>query len=254
MAAPAIAPGVPAEYYARLAEVDEQHWWYRGMLAIELALLGDRLDRARALLDAGCGPGGLLRWAVDSGRFETVAGVDLGSDAVAFAKQRVPEADVRVAALHELPFDDGSFDLIVSHDVLQHIHERDVEASLRELRRVLVPTGALLLRTNGSRHLRRERDDWRAYDRTSLEETLRTGGFNPERVSYVNVVVSLAAAVRGRAPHAPNETRHGVPSSDEGRLRRAVGSRLLAAERRWLARPGRTLPYGHNLLAVATPA
>jgi SAM-dependent methyltransferase len=252
MNAPAIAPGVPADYYERIADVDERHWWYHGMLAIECALLGHRLERReQRLLDAGCGTGGMLRWALDSGRFAEVAGADLGSDAIELARRRVPEADLRVAPLRELPFADGSFDLIVSHDVLQHIHERELDESLRELHRVLAPEGALLLRTNGSRRLRRERDDWRAYDRAGLEETLRRGGFACERITYVNAVISLAAVVRGRAPHAPSETRHGVPPVDQGRLRSAVGRRLLAAETRWLSPPGRSLPFGHNLIAVA---
>ena len=255
MEAPAIAPGVPSDYYERIAEVDERHWWYQGMLALECALLGDRLSRrGQRLLDAGCGTGGMLRWALESGSFDSVAGVDLGSDAIEIARRRAPAADLRVAPLRELPFEDSSFDLIVSHDVLQHIHERELDASLGELRRVLAPGGAFLLRTNGSRRLRRERDDWRAYSRDALEQTLNQGGFVCERITYVNVLVSLLAVLRGRAPHAPSEERHGVPSMEEGALRRAVGSRLLAAEARWLSRPGRSVPFGHNLLAVAVSA
>jgi SAM-dependent methyltransferase len=253
--APTIAPGVPPDYYERIADVDQRHWWYLGMLRIECALLGERLARGgQRFLDAGCGTGGMLRWALDSGRFDTVTGVDLGSDAVELSRRRAPDADVRVAPLHALPFEDASFDLIVSHDVLQHVHERDVDASLGELRRVLAPGGAFLVRTNGSQRLRRERDDWRAYSRRALEETLARARFSCERITYANLAISLLALLRRRAPHAPTETRHGVPAPDAGRLKRVVGERMLAAEARWLARPGRSLPYGHNLLAVAVHA
>jgi hypothetical protein len=140
------------------------------------------------------------------------------------------------------------------HDVLQHVDEHEIGDSLGELHRVLAPDGALLLRTNGSRRLRRERDDWRAYDRETLEKTLRENGFECERITYANLLLSVLAALRGRVPHAPTETRSGVPPADQSALKRAIGSRLLAAEERWLARPGRRLPYGHNLLAVAVPA
>lgn len=255
MTAPAIAPGVPPDYYERIADVDERHWWYRGMLTIECALLGERLSRSgQKLLDAGCGSGGTLRWAIDSGFFASVAGVDLGSHAIEIARQRVPQAQLHVAPLRDLPFADASFDLVVSHDVLQHLHEREIEESLGELRRVLTRKGALLLRTNGSRSVRRERDDWRAYNREALEQTLRRGGFVCERITYANLVVSLLAAARRRSPHAPSATHHGVPPVDEGSIKRAIGSRLLAAEARWLAPPGRSLPFGHSLLAVAVPA
>jgi SAM-dependent methyltransferase len=255
MNAPTIAPGVPADYYERIAEVDERHWWYRSMLAIEFALLGDRVSRAaQRLLDAGCGTGGFLHWAADSGLFASVAGVDLGSEAIDLARRRVPEADLRVAPMRELPFAAASFDLVVMHDVLQHIHASEIDESLRELRRVLSPDGVLLLRTNGSRRLRTEREDWRAYDLDSLEETLHRGGFKCERITYANFVLSLLAAARGRSPHAPTETRHGVPPHDEGSIKSAIGRFLLGAEERWLSRAGRSLPFGHNLLTVAVPA
>ena len=47
------------------------------------------------------------------------------------------EADLRTAPLCALPFADGSFDLVVTNDVLQHVPEDEVDESLRELRRVL---------------------------------------------------------------------------------------------------------------------
>jgi ubiquinone/menaquinone biosynthesis C-methylase UbiE len=61
----------------------------------------------------------------------------------------VPEAELRVSALRALPFPDASFDLVVTNDVLQHVPEADVGASLAELRRVLDPQGVLFIHTNG---------------------------------------------------------------------------------------------------------
>jgi ubiquinone/menaquinone biosynthesis C-methylase UbiE len=252
MGSRAIAPGVPRDYYERIAAVDEHHWWYRGMLAVEFVLLGKRLAQPdQRLLDAGCGTGGFLRYAAETGSFASLAGVDVGSDAIEITRRRVPSARLEVAPLRELPFEDSAFDLVVMHDVLQHVDEREVLLSLAELRRVLAPDGALLVRTNGSRRLRREREDWRAYDRKALVATLEEGGFECERVTYANMPLSVLAALRGRVPHAPTETRSGVPPVDRSALKRAIGSLLLAAEARWLARPRRSLPYGHNLLAVA---
>ncbi|MDQ4080356.1 MAG: class I SAM-dependent methyltransferase, partial [Gemmatimonadota bacterium] len=102
----------------------------------------DRLAQTRQrLLDAGCGAGGFLRWARTTGAFDEVAGVDVASAAIDLARRRVPEADLRVAALAELPFEPGSFDVVVTNDVLQHIPLDDVSASVRELRRVLTADG-----------------------------------------------------------------------------------------------------------------
>lgn len=253
--APVLAPGIPADYYRRIYEAEERHWWYRGMRSISAALLGSRLAAPGSrLLDAGCGTGGFLRWALDRGSFAGAAGVDLGAAAIELARARVPEADLRTAPLASLPFDDASFDLVVTNDVLQHVPEADVAASLAELRRVLARGGTLLLRTNGARRLRRERDDWRAYDRPTLRGALEAAGFACERVTYANMPLSLWGVIRGRAPHAPSEHHDGIPRSRPSRVATAVGGRLLAAEAAYLRRPGRTLPYGHTLFAVAAPA
>ena len=249
-----LAPGVPADYYRAIYDVEEQHWWHIGMREIARTLLADRLKRPRSrLLDAGCGTGGFLRWAMEEGEFAAGAGIDLGAAAIELARQRVPDADLRVGSLRSLPFDDRSFDLVVTNDVLQHVPERELPESLRELRRVLAEDGALLVRTNGARRTYRERDDWRAFDRRSLRDALLTAGFAVERVTYANMILSVWAAARGRSPHAPNETAHGIPGRGGGALRTAVGSRLLRGEARLLARPDRTLPFGHTLFAMATP-
>jgi SAM-dependent methyltransferase len=244
---------VPADYYRRLHEADAAHWWSRGMRGIEAALLGDRLGvRGQSLLDAGCGTGGFLAWASGLGSFERLCGTDVSPEAIELAREVVPGADLRVAPLHRLPFDDATFDVAVLNDVLQHVREDEVGAGLGELGRALRADGVLLVRTNGVRHARREREDWRAYDAEALAAELRRGGFRVLRLTYANMVLSLWAAVLGRAPTSPTSERDGIPEPG-GAVKRALGSRLLAVEARYLAGPGRRLPYGHNLLAMAVP-
>lgn len=250
-----LAPGIPSDYYERIFECEERHWWYAGMRSIAASLLGDRCTGSgRRVLDAGCGTGGVLRWQADLGGATLLAGVDIGAAAIELAHRRVPEADLHVAPLVGLPFDDASFDLVLTNDVLQHVRETDVGASLAEVRRVLAPGGTLLLRTNGAWSLRREREDWRAYDRRALVGVLQSAGFRCERVTYANTVLSLAAILQRRTPHAPSEERHGIPTVPPSGIRAAVGRTLLGAEARWLVRSGRTLPYGHTLFALAAPS
>jgi SAM-dependent methyltransferase len=234
--------GVPDDYYRRLAEVEQRHWWMRGMRETAAALLGPRLRGA--LLDAGCGTGGFLRFAADRRCCERLAGTDLSPEAVEAARRRVPEAELHVAPLHRLPFEDGSFDVAVLNDVLQHVHEDEVEPGLRELRRVL--RGPLLVRTNGACHGDSHRPDWRLYDARSLARDLERGGFRVERVTHANAIMSLA----GRKPRPPTRGTCGIPRVP-GRVASAVGSSALSLERRWLAAGG-SLPYGHTLFALAT--
>jgi SAM-dependent methyltransferase len=251
--APRLAPGIPADYYQRIHRFEERHFLYSGMRKIAAALIGERLTRPGVqLLDAGCGTGGFLRWALDSNPLAAAAGVDIGADAIELARSRVPEAELEAAPLRSLPFEDARFDLVVTNDVLQHVPENDVQASLRELRRVLRPGGTLLAHTNGSRRLRRERDDWRAYDRKALRRQLEDAGFHCERVTHANCVLSLWAAFRGRRPHAPTETTDGIPDAEPSLFVSTVGGWLLDIEARWLGLGRTALPYGYAIFAVAS--
>lgn len=244
------APTVPPDYYRALYEAEERHWWHRGMQAITAALLGSRLQRpGLRLLDAGCGTGGMLAWAIGRARLAQAAGVDASDEALALAARRAPSADLHRASVSRLPFADASFDLVLMNDVLQHVREDEVETSLRELRRVLAPGGTLLVRTNGGLRARRASAEWRVYDRATLAAALETAGLRCERLTYANLAGSAWATLRGWAPQEPSEGAHGVPAPREGRAD-ALKERLLDLEARYLARPGRSLPYGHTLFAL----
>jgi SAM-dependent methyltransferase len=249
-----LAPGVPEDYYERIYEAEGRHWWYRGMRAITEALLAERLTAPeQSLLDLGCGTGGFLAWARATDSFDRLAGVDISSAAVSLARERVPDAELHVGSLSDLPFADASFDLAAMNDVLQHIPEGEIQGALTEIARVLRPTGVLFIRTNGARTLRRERQDWRAYDKQALASTLEAGGFRCERLTYANMATSLLALARGDAPRAPSDERHGIPLGVGARWKNVVGLALLRLEAVYLRSRERALPYGHTMFALATP-
>src|SRR5438034_4844364 len=126
--------GVPSDYYARMHAVEERHWWHRGMREVELALLRPRLRPDARLLDAGCGTGGFLRFLLDREAIGSATGIDLSPEPIELARQRVPEAELAVGSVTELPFEDETFDAAVLNDVLQHVPEEDVGRTLGELR------------------------------------------------------------------------------------------------------------------------
>lgn len=245
---------LPPDYYRSISSVEQRHWWHRGMRDVAAALLGDRLQRDRqSLLDIGCGTGGYLEWAKATGRFAHLAGVDVSAEALALAHERVPEAELALASAALIPFDDSSFDLVSLNDVLQHIHEDELAQSLAELRRVIRPGGALLLRTNGGRNGRRDAADWRLYDLASLRSELERGGFAVERITHANLILSVWGRLRGHVPRTPDAQSHGIPRPAGG-FATAIGSRLLGLEARFLRGGNRRLPFGHTLLGLATPA
>ncbi|HVE68494.1 MAG TPA: class I SAM-dependent methyltransferase [Solirubrobacteraceae bacterium] len=94
--------------------------------------------RPRTVLDAGCGDGHVTEWlhrglhrGLPGAR---ISGVDVSADALARARGRVPAAELGVADVHDLPYGEGEFDLVVCTQVLEHV--ADPRAALDELRRV----------------------------------------------------------------------------------------------------------------------
>jgi SAM-dependent methyltransferase len=90
--------------------------------------------RRGRVLDLGCGGGWRLYKKVGP-----VVGVDLSLRSLAAARQVYDE--VVSASLGALPFASGSFDFVVSTDVLGHVRREDKNDVLAEIRRVLRPGG-----------------------------------------------------------------------------------------------------------------
>lgn len=99
----------------------------------------------RRVLDAGCGMAYGTAMLAEAGAREVV-GVDLAEEVLSTVREQVPSG-VRLerADLRELPFDEGSFDLVVCFEVIEHIV--DQEAVVAEFARVLAPDGVLLAST-----------------------------------------------------------------------------------------------------------
>jgi ubiquinone/menaquinone biosynthesis C-methylase UbiE len=89
------------------------------------------------VLEVGCGRGHLVKALREEG-VEAV-GADLNDHVVAHG---VSEA-LQAAPGHDLPYDDGRFDVVLSFHMIEHVP--DVDAVLAELVRVLRPGGRLLL-------------------------------------------------------------------------------------------------------------
>jgi SAM-dependent methyltransferase len=93
----------------------------------------------RRILDTGCGLGMYVRVFR---QFSTeVYGIDVDPDKIAQASRELP--NLRVAAAELLPFEDGFFDVVLSHEVWEHVND-DRDAA-REAVRVLKPGGRLVV-------------------------------------------------------------------------------------------------------------
>jgi SAM-dependent methyltransferase len=233
-------------------DVEERHWWYRGRRAVLDAVLdGVALPPGGAarILDAGCGSG---RNMVELARRGTVCGVELAEASIAAARAR-DLGPVLPGSLDEpLPFDDGCFDLAVALDVLEHVE--DDRGALRELARVLVPGGRLLVTVPQYGWLWGEHDvlshHHRRYTRAMLLGRAAAAGLAAERVTSFNA--ALLAPIAG-ARLLQRARRRTAPFSDLGRTPQGVVNgaleRVLRREAAVL-RGWRDLPVGVSLLAV----
>jgi SAM-dependent methyltransferase len=237
-----------AERDAMLA-LDDRHWWYRGRRRIVLGF-ADRLglpQRGCSVLDAGCGSGRTMR---ELSRLGTVSGVDSDPTAVLRA-QAATGSRVRLASVDALPWSAPHFDLVTCLDVLEHLDD-DVGA-LRELLRVTVPGGALLLTVPAFASLWSRHDEVnrhrRRYTAPSLRMALIEAGWAPEVDTYFNAMLlapaALARLATRRLPATGRSDLELTPPWLDGMLEAPL--RLEAA---LLAR-GVRLPAGLSLLCVA---
>lgn len=101
------------------------------------------LLRGRSLLDLGCSVGGRSVRLAETLDVPHLYGVDiLAQDtdvAGQFASTKGVSGDFRAGRAENLPFSPESVDNIVSYDAFEHVE--DLEAVLRDCRRVLVPGG-----------------------------------------------------------------------------------------------------------------
>jgi SAM-dependent methyltransferase len=130
-----------APWYAAFASDSPYNAHYDRPSMLELC--GD--VEGRRVLDAACGPGLYAEELVRRGAH--VTGFDASRPMVELARERLGEATpVHQLQLGEpLPFDDGSFDLVVCALAIHYLPDRT--AALRELHRVLHGKGALVLST-----------------------------------------------------------------------------------------------------------
>lgn len=113
--------------------------WTRG-LERRLELLRRHVDlEGKRILDIGCGVGAFVRRL---GEFSSdIVGTDIDRESVRRGSQALP--NLALALGEHMPFKDGTFEVILLHEVLEHV-DNDVE-TLNEARRLLAPGGRIVI-------------------------------------------------------------------------------------------------------------
>ena len=115
-------------------------------MTIDLALL----KSGEAILDVGCGTGGVTIPAKQRvGNTGRAAGIDPSPEMIAVAQKKAQrmdlEIDLRIGVIEDLPYPDASFDVVTSSLMMHHLPEHLQVKGLAEIYRVLKPGGRLLI-------------------------------------------------------------------------------------------------------------
>jgi len=99
--------------------------------------------RGKRALDVGCGDGWYTAQMVEAGG--AVTGLDYSERAIGFARLLVPGASFKNVSAAEIPFEDKSFDIVFSIQVLEHIPPEELPRAVGEIARVLKNGGRAVI-------------------------------------------------------------------------------------------------------------
>jgi SAM-dependent methyltransferase len=236
----------PAEYET-MFRVEETHWWYGALHRLIFDTLEKELPNwsEKAILDAGCGTGAILK---QLGHPQQNVGVDLAAEAISFCRERGLN-NVRQSDICALPFGNDSFDAVICSSVLYHQWVKDLAGAVREMGRVLRPNGLLLINVPAFRFLHSPHDEAvmteRRFRKREIRSLLVENGFTIRRLTYWTTLLFplafLARSLGGSKTGRDFQTRQGFLHQ--------LFATTMSVELALLKKV--SLPFGVALLAVA---
>jgi len=117
----------------------------RGNLLTNLEFLvqTDLLKPEDRILEIGCGIGTVVHELSKKGH--NIIGIDISGEAIDYGRKKYGDIHLEVQAAEILPYEDESFEVVLSFDLFEHIAEIDKHIS--EVKRVLSPGGYYLFQT-----------------------------------------------------------------------------------------------------------
>ena len=237
--------------YEEMWRTENKHWWFVARRRIVTALVhrfAPTTEGAWKICELGCGTGGnLAEWA-DS---HDVVGVDASPRALEFAQRRLGDRVTIGRLPSPLPLPSGSFDVVLSTDVFEHIEEDS--ASVESAIELLRPGGVLIATVPAYQWLFSPRDrhhhHFRRYGKRQFTELFNRPTTEVELISHYNsFLFPPAAAARLWSKWFPSRS-----SSQDVKIPAAPVNRLLTsifASELHLLRRRIGMPFGLSLVAV----
>lgn len=179
--------------YQDLYDLEEHHWWHISKRKSVNTFILKYIHRKNLkILDIGCGAG---RNIEELKKYGSVWGLDNSEDALRFCKKRGRKNLIK-ANSENSGLKNKSFDLITLLDVLEHT---DDKKSLKEIYRILKPSGYLLITVPAYKALWSKWDEVlhhkRRYTKQNLTKILDENGFSVAKVSYLYSFLYIPAFI-----------------------------------------------------------
>lgn len=132
--------------YNQVATVYDQRWSRYVSSTLEFLRSWSRLSPTDKVLDVACGTGEFERLILSENPSQQIVGVDISEKMIELAQQKLQSysnVDFQLASAAALPFDDASFDTIISANSFHYFDDPNV--ALNEMKRVLKPNGNLII-------------------------------------------------------------------------------------------------------------
>jgi len=241
------------DLYEVMATIEDKFWWFvakRRIIKSMIDRYGPNLDRHSqdpkpAMLDIGCGTGGLLR---DMAAEYELLGLDSAEAARKACNERGFEAK-SCWLPDDLPADQSAFDVCVMSDVLEHV-EKDAE-SVQAAAKRLKPGGIMVCTVPAHMWLWTKRDEahhhFRRYSKKQYQAIFADAGLEPVVVSWymshlMPIMILQRIAVKIFGDKGSDDLT--VPASPINAALRM----LFASERSWIGRF--PMPFGASLISV----
>jgi SAM-dependent methyltransferase len=243
--------GLQVESFARLAQLEAGNFWFRSRNWLLLWALRHYFPQTQRFLEIGCGTGFVLDGIRRATPQMILAGSEIFTQGLLFARQRLPEITFYQMDARQIPFEQ-EFDVIGAFDVLEHIQEDT--AVLSQLFQATRPGGGIMLTVPQHPFLWSALDDYsmhkRRYTRGDLIAKVEQAGFTILRAtSFVTFLLPLMVLSRLR--------KHSMQSNFDPAAEFRIGATLnrfletiLGCERLLIQR-GISFPAGGSLLIVA---
>ncbi|RJO60629.1 class I SAM-dependent methyltransferase [candidate division WS5 bacterium] len=241
------------EEYKVMYDIEDNYWWYAGLRKLVLASI-DRFackEGKLRILDAGCGTGRIL----ESCKEYNACGIDLSDEAIKFCKTR-SLGNIIQSTICDIPFQNNSFDVVISLDVLYHANVNNDLTALNEFYRVTNKDGIVILNLPAYNFLKSRHDvaihTKHRYTYMDLKKKIEKAGFRIERLTYRNIILFPLVFIK-RMIEKLFVVNNEKTESDLKLLPEVVNkflTKLLFIENR-LILSGLNFPFGLSLYCIA---